>query len=83
MMGDSYGALRYRLSVGMMSDSYGALRYRLSVGMMVYSQCFHSIISKGYRFSGGFDGVFCRCLSELGKIWGVAESRYENKNLII
>jgi hypothetical protein len=34
MMSDSYGALRYRLSVGIMSDSYGALRYRLFVGMM-------------------------------------------------
>jgi hypothetical protein len=34
MMSDSYGALRYRLSVGIMSDSYGALRYRLFVGIM-------------------------------------------------
>jgi hypothetical protein len=69
MMSDSYGALRYRLSVGIMGDRIfvGMMRERIFVGMMsdrlsvgmisdryrVYSQCFYYIISKGYRFSVG------------------------------
>ena len=88
-MSDSYGALRYRLSVGKIGDRLsvgimgdrifvGMMRERIFVGMMsdrlsvgmisdryrVYSQCFYSIISKRYRFSGGFVGVLLMGLTE-------------------